>query len=227
MKWFFGLHISPQSIERSSEKLKAGTEIETMKGAAYWQALRDPHLVCWSPGQDWHLALWQLSPYTHLAQNTHVFSEFRHWENGFLWLKFLRVSCQCSRSRNARGPDPHSKGLDASTPQCGTRWRGRTYSQYLDNINLLPKLIMSGTRKRRRKSKYKRTKQKLHCQMRKSNPGHGEGSESRGVCRQFCWPEFGPWAAHRKEQANSQKLSPDLHLGTIALVHICLHAIHK
>jgi hypothetical protein len=42
----------PQSIERRSKELKAGTEAETMMGAAYWLARRDIHLVCWSPGQD-------------------------------------------------------------------------------------------------------------------------------------------------------------------------------
>lgn len=126
---FWLIYLSSQSIERSSKKLKAGTEIETMKDAAYWHALCDIYLVCWSPGQvDILLCDSFLLTYTHLAQNTHVLSQFQHWEYSFLWLSFLRVSCQCSRSQNARGLDPSSKGrcFDASTPQCGTRWRGQT-----------------------------------------------------------------------------------------------------
>lgn len=40
-----------ETIEFSKE-VKAGTEVETRKGAAYWHALWDIHLVCWSLGQD-------------------------------------------------------------------------------------------------------------------------------------------------------------------------------
>lgn len=99
-------------------------------------------------------------------------------------------------------------------PKCGKGEGDAQYLWYLDNINLLPKLIMGGIKKRRGRELNKYVAVKWGKAIR----GQGEGSESRGACGQFCGLEFDPWDAH----GGRNKPTPKSCL--LTSTHVCIGA---